>query len=207
MSREEEKLVANANAGDKVALQSLLLMHYSDIEVTIRQHLGADLAAKLEVQDVMQEVLVTAYKNISRFTPTDAGSFRSWLKRIAANRVVDAARKFQRVKRGGQAAHIAIHRSATESLDEIWEWVFSESNPPDRPARRREAHEALQVCLARLEDCQREAVVAHYFEAQDVQQVAKRMNRSPGAVRELLRRARANLAKDLDTASKWLSSR
>ena len=31
------------------------------------------------------------------------------------------------------------------------------------------------------------------------------MNRTPGAVRELLRRARTNLAKDLGTASKWLS--
>jgi RNA polymerase sigma-70 factor (ECF subfamily) len=203
----EEDLITAAVAGDKVALQSLLLTHYSDIEATIRQNLGADLAAKLEVQDLMQEVLVAAYQEIGHFSPSDAGSFRAWLKRIAANRVVDAARRFGRAKRGGQAAHVLIHRSAAESLDGIWEWVFSESNPPDRPARRREAHEALQVCLARLEDCQREAVVAHYFEAQDVQQVAKRMNRSPGAVRELLRRARANLAKDLDTASKWLSSR
>jgi RNA polymerase sigma-70 factor (ECF subfamily) len=203
----QEDLITNAVAGDNVALQSLLFMHYSDIETTVRQNLGADLAAKVEVQDLMQEVLLAAYQEIGHFAPSDAGSFRAWLKRIATNRVVDAARKFGRAKRGGQAAHIAIHRSATESLDEIWEWVFSESNPPDRPARRREAHEALQVCLARLENGQREAVVAHYFEAKDVQQVAKRMDRSPGAVRELLRRARANLAKDLDTASKWLSSR
>ncbi len=70
-----------------------------------------------------------------------------------------------------------------------------------------EAREAVQVCLARLDEDQRQAIVAFYFEHQETDQIANRMNRSPGAVRELLRRARANLAKDLETASKWLSSR
>jgi RNA polymerase sigma-70 factor (ECF subfamily) len=207
MSPEEEELIRGAVAGDKVALQSLLLLFYSDIEVTIRQNLGADLAAKLEAQDLMQEVLVAAYQQIKSFAPSDEGSFRAWLKQIAENRVIDAARKFQRIKRGGQAKELDIHRFATESLDNVWDWVFAESNPPDRPVRRQEAREAVQVCLARLPDDQRQAIIAFYFEQQDTREVARRMDRSPGALRELLRRARANLAKDLGTASKWLSSR
>jgi RNA polymerase sigma factor (sigma-70 family) len=100
-----------------------------------------------------------------------------------------------------------VQRFSDESLDSVWEWVFSESNPPDRPARRREEREAVQVCLARLQEDQREAVIAFYFEQRNTHEIAERMNRSPGAVRELLRRARANLAKDLGTASKWLSAR
>jgi RNA polymerase sigma-70 factor (ECF subfamily) len=203
----QEDLIVSAAAGDKVALQSLLLIHYPAIEATIRQNLGASLAAKLEVQDVTQEVLVTAYQQIKSFSPADAGSFPAWLKRIAANRVIDAARKHGRIKRGGQAVHLNLHRSADESLDNVWDWVFEESDPPDRPVRRRETREAVQVCLARLPGDQREAVLAFYFDQQDTQQIAERMGRSPGAVRELLRRARANLAKELDTASKWLSSR
>jgi RNA polymerase sigma-70 factor (ECF subfamily) len=203
----EEGLITSAIAGDKVALQSLLLMHYSDIELTIRQNLGADLAAKLEVQDLIQEVLVAAYQEIGRFSPSDAGSFRAWLKRIATNRVIDAARKFGRIKRGGQVKQLDIHRFTTESLDNVWDWVFAESNPPDRPARRAEAREAVQVSMARLPEDQRQAVIAFYFEHQDTQQISDRMGRSPGAVRELLRRARSNLAMDLESASKWLSSR
>jgi RNA polymerase sigma-70 factor (ECF subfamily) len=188
-------------------LQSLLLIYYSDIELTIRQNLGADLAAKVEVKDLMQEVLLAAYQEIDHFSPSDAGSFRAWLKRIATNRVVDAARKFQRIKRGGQVKQADVQRFTADSLDGVWDWVFAESNPPDRPVRRQEAREAVQVCLARLPDDQRQAMIAFYFEQQDTHEVARRMDRSPGAVRELLRRARANLAKDLGTASKWLSSR
>jgi RNA polymerase sigma-70 factor (ECF subfamily) len=203
----DEELIRNAAAGDKVALQSLLLIHYSEIEATIRQNLGSGLAAKVEVQDLMQDVLTAVYQEIGRYSTTEAGSFHAWLKRIATNRVVDAARKLRRVKRGGQALHLDIHRSTTESLDNLWDWVFSESNPPDRPARRREEREAIQVCLARLQNDQREAVIAFYFEQLSTDEIAERMNRSAGAVRELLRRARANLAKDLGTASKWLSAR
>jgi RNA polymerase sigma-70 factor (ECF subfamily) len=206
MSREED-LVRSAIAGDKVALQCLLLIHYPAIEATIRQNLGPNLAKKLEVQDLMQEVLMAAYQQIKGFSPSEAGSFPAWLKRIAANRVVDAARKHGRLKRGGKAVQLEIHRLADESLDNVWDWVLADSNPPDRPVRAQEARAAVQVSLAQLAEDQREAVMAHYFEHKNTQEIAERMERSPGAVRELLRRARANLANDLGAASKWLSSR
>jgi RNA polymerase sigma-70 factor, ECF subfamily len=203
----EVELIRDAVDGDKVALQSLLLIYYSEVEATIRRNLGDGLAAKVEVQDLMQEVLTSIYQEIGRFSPSESGSFQAWLNRIATNRVVDAARKFRRVKRGGQAVHLDIQRLASESLDGVWDWVFAESDSPERPARRREEREAVQVCLARLQREQREAAIAFYFEHRTTQEIAERMNRSPGAVRELLRRARANLAKDLGTASKWLSAR
>jgi RNA polymerase sigma-70 factor (ECF subfamily) len=203
----EEDLIVSAVAGDKVALQSLLLIHYSEIEAAIRQNLGSGLAAKLEVQDLVQEALTSVYQEINRFSPSESGSFPAWLKRIATNRVIDAARKFRRVKRGGQALHMGIDRSGADSLDSIWEWVLHESNPPDRPIRRQEEREAIQVCLARLPEDQRTAVVALYFQHQDTRDIAHHMGRSPGAVRELLRRAKANLARELGAASNWLSTR
>jgi RNA polymerase sigma-70 factor (ECF subfamily) len=203
----EQELIRRAVAGDKVALQSLLFIHYSEIEATIRRGLGSSLAAKVEFQDLMQEVLTSVYQEIGHFSPKEAASFQAWLKRIAANRVADAARKFRRAKRGGHVKQLDFHRFAAESFDDVWDWVFSESNPPDRPVRRREALEAVQVCMARLPDDQREAVVAYYFEHRDTAEIAAAMGRSRGAVRELLRRARVNLAKDLGTASKWLSAR
>ena len=204
---DHDNLIHCAVAGDKVALQSLLLMHYSDIESTVRAKIGADLAAKLEVQDLIQEVLVATYREIGGFSLSDTGSFLAWLKRIAENRVIDAARRHGRIKRGGQARQLDLSRSATESLDNVWDWVFAESNPPDRPLRREEAREAIQVCLARLEEDQRTVVIAYYFEHRETEEIAKKLGRTPGAVRELLRRARANLAKNLESASKWLSSR
>ena len=203
----EDELIRNAIDGDKVALQSLLLIHYSDIEATIRQNLGAGLAVKVEIQDLMQDVLTSIYQEISGFSLAEGGSFQAWLKRLATNRVIDAARKLRRIKRGGHVNQLDMQRFATESLDNVWDWVFAESNPPDRPLRREETREALQVCLARLAEDQREVVIAFYFEHQETQEIAKKLGRTPGAVRELLRRARANLAKDLESASKWLSSR
>lgn len=205
MSNEDE-LIESGASGDKVALQSLLLIHYQEIESAIRQNLGGEVAGQLEVQDLIQEVLVAVYRDIGSFSPTESGSFRAWLKRIAHNRVIDAARKARCVRRGGDRSPLDLN-AISDSLDNVWDWVFAESNPPDRPVRAAEAREAVQVCLARLADDQREAVIAYYFEHRDTEEIATRMNRSPGAVRELLRRARANLAEGLGTASMWLSSR
>ena len=109
----ENDLITSAVAGDKVALQSLLLIHYSEIEATIRQNLGSGLAAKVEVQDLMQDVLTSIYQEIGRFSPAETGSFQAWFNRIATNRVVDAARKLGRAKRGGQALHLDIQRLAS----------------------------------------------------------------------------------------------
>jgi RNA polymerase sigma factor (sigma-70 family) len=155
----------------------------------------------------MQEVLTSVYQEIEGFSLRENASFQAWVKQIAKNRVVDAARKLRRAKRGGLVYHVDIQGFATESLDGMWDWVFRDSNPPDRPARRREEREAVQICLARLPKDQREAVILFYFEQETIQAISHRTNRSQGAVRELLRRARANLAKDLGTASKWLSAR
>jgi RNA polymerase sigma factor (sigma-70 family) len=122
--------------------------------------------------------------------------------------VIDAARRVRRLKRGGQVAQVDLHTFEEDSFDGVWEWVFRDSkNAPDRPVRQREAREAIQVSLARLPEDQRDAVVSFYFGQQDAQEIARRLGRSPGAVRELLRRARANLARELGTASKWLSAR
>jgi RNA polymerase sigma factor (sigma-70 family) len=60
--------------------------------------------------------------------------------------------------------------------------------------------------MASLQPDQREALAAHYFEHLDTAEVAERMGRSPGAVRELMRRARENLKNQLGSASAWLSS-
>ena len=48
-------------------------------------------------------------------------------------------------------------------------------------------------------------MVAHYFNHLDTGEIAARMNRSPGAVRELLRRGREGLRELMGTASIWLT--
>lgn len=203
----DRDLVARAVAGDRAALQGLLLRHYGDIESTVRSRFSPQLAAHLEVEDLVQEVLVDVHRGIGSYRETEQGSFEAWLRRVTENCIIDTARRYGRLKRSGRRHRPDLSPTPHDTLDSVWEWLCAASDPPDRPARREEARQALQVCIAELKPEQREAVVAHYFEHLDTTEVGERMGRTSGAVRELLRRARENLKTLLGTASAWLSSR
>lgn len=204
----EQELIQEAVAGDRAALQGLLLAHYREIENIVRRRFNSELAAHLEVEDVVQDVLVDVHRGISHFKDGDSGNFNAWLQRIAENRVIDTVRHFRRLKRTG-ASHAdgALHGQSRESLDSVWEWLSAAQSSPDRNLRRKEAREMAQICLAGLNEDQRHAVSAFYFEHKDACEIGNELNRSPAAVRELLRRARKRLAELFGTASAWLSSR
>jgi RNA polymerase sigma-70 factor (subfamily 1) len=166
------------------------------------------LARFVEPNDLIQEVLIKVHRNIRSYQEREDGSFEAWLSTIAANCVVDAARHYKRHKRGGTTLRVDDHpKSSNESLDTIWDWICEDSRLPEHSVRRAEARGALQVCLSELNPAQREAVVAHYFEHLDVKEIAIRMGRTPGAVRELLRRAQNQLRELMGSASVWLSGR
>jgi len=210
MPVDQEKsrhLLQQALAGDRAALQGLLMLHYDEIEAAVRPRFSSELAARMECEDLIQNVLLDVYRGIGSYREVDGTSFGAWLQRICEHCVVDTVRHIRRQKRGGRFEQTEGQRRPTdESLEAIWGWLCADENPPDRPVRREEARQAIQVCLAGLQPDQREAVTAHYFEHRDTSEIAERLGRSPGAVRELIRRARENLKRLLGTASAWLSS-
>jgi RNA polymerase sigma-70 factor (ECF subfamily) len=203
---EQHKLIGDAVAGDKAAQQRLMLMHYGTVEAAVRSRLGQHVHSTVDVEDVIQETMVKVYRYIGRYQEHEHDGFKAWLRSIATSCVVDAVRRSQRRKRGGEAHRVQICLStAEESLDSIWDWVCQDTQLPERTVRREEARHAIQVCLSELPAAQREAVVAHYFQHLNTAEIADRMQRTPGAVRELLRRARENLRELMGSASAWLS--
>src|SRR5262245_60162518 len=92
-------LLSAAVAGDRAALQGLLLIHYAEIDSAIRRRFSQELAAHVEVEDLIQDALVDVYRGIGTYRDTAEGSFAAWLDRIAENRVIDTVRRYRRHKR------------------------------------------------------------------------------------------------------------
>lgn len=207
-AEQESELLPAAIAGDKEALQRLLYHHLDAIETVVRSRFSSELAGHMESTDLTQEVLVKIYRMIGRYREIEGSNFRSWMETVAEKHIIDVVRRLRRIKRGGNIRRVPIGRTSTEdSLDGILNWVCEDSRLPDLSARRKEAKEAIQVCLPCLDTVHRDVVVAHYFEQLETNEIAARINRSPGAVRELLRRSREKLRNMLGTASAWFSSR
>jgi RNA polymerase sigma-70 factor (ECF subfamily) len=208
LSEKQQSLLRDAVGGNRTALQQLLLEYYQHIEASVRSRFNAALAGFVEPEDLIQEVLIKVHRSIGTYHEHEHGSFEAWLRAITRNCLIDVVRRNQRSKRGGQMRRIPLHpTAASDSLDTIWDWICQDSQLPDWSVRRKEARQALQVCLSQLPRDQCEVVVAHYFEHLDTTEIAARINRTPGAVRELLRRAREQLRELMGTASIWLSNR
>jgi RNA polymerase sigma-70 factor (ECF subfamily) len=196
----EQALIANAVEGDRVALGELLMSHYAALSRHIAFLIPARLAKIVSVDDVVQQTYVQAMRGIARFEARDGAGFLTWLRAIAANQVRDFVAAFVAGKRGGQLTSAG----ASEWLS-LAGSLSGRSEPPSGPAARREMVAAIHVGMADLPDSQRQAVQLHHLGGNSVEETAARMNRSPGAIKGLLHRARQALRDAMGRSSRWFS--
>src|SRR5262252_2604935 len=95
-------LVELVKLGDHDAFARLFEKYRSRLAVLVHYKLGQDLRRDADVDDVLQETLLRAYRDIEQFDYRAPGSFLSWLARIAGNVVVELARAQNRLKRAGE---------------------------------------------------------------------------------------------------------
>jgi RNA polymerase sigma factor (sigma-70 family) len=159
---DDSSLVAQARAGDRTAVDQLVLRYLDQVfDLTYRILGERDLA-----QDATQDTFVNALNGLHRFRG-DA-SFRTWLLRIALN----AARTLAR--RGTRRREVAF---APEQ-----ELVHEETDPATRATIRTEA-ERVAAALAKLPEKQRLAVTLRTYNGLSYLDIGKLLNSSEGAAR------------------------
>src|SRR5437764_354892 len=97
----ERVLLDAAVAGDTAALEQLLMCHFVALERHLEPRIPPEARRHLGVEDVLQEVLAQAFRDIKQFQCRDDASLLAWLKTIADHRLADALKGFGRKKRGG----------------------------------------------------------------------------------------------------------
>jgi RNA polymerase sigma-70 factor (ECF subfamily) len=121
-------------------------------------------------EEVMQEVLLEAWRTASRYDPA-RGSAMSWLMMLAHRRAVDRVRSEQRAADREQRA-----TSAQVDYDDVIEAVESAL---DRERVRR--------CLDALTDLQRESVTLAYYGGYSYSEVARLLGVPSGTVKTRMR--------------------
>lgn len=128
-----------------------------------------------DVEDLVQDVFVRVLQNLHRFR--GESRFSTWLTAIAVNRCRSWRRR--RRLRSRKLLHL---------------WSRSKGvNPAPRRNETYEMHEQVREAVQRLPARYREPVVLRYFEDLPIQEVARVLNLSPGAVEVRLSRARRRL--------------
>ena len=161
------------------------LEDYRDyLHLLARLQLDARLQGKLDPSDVVQQTLAKAHQNRDQFRGRTAAEQAAWLRRILANNLVDAARKYQREL----AVEFALERGVQESSARLEAWLAAEQSSPSERVGHEEQLLRLAAALARLPDDQRVVVELHHLKQDAVADIARRLGKTEAAVAGLLRR-------------------
>jgi RNA polymerase sigma-70 factor (ECF subfamily) len=193
----DEVYVERAQGGDLEAFDRLVTRHRGRI-FTMIQHLVQNEA---DAWDLAQDAFVKAWRALPRFQ--GQSRFYTWLYRVAHNVVYDWLRK---------------KSNASGNLREYDETIANEGiiaeaptapravESPDRAAELKDLRRDIQAALEKLSPEHRETILLREVEGLKYEEIAERMDCSPGTVMSRLFYARRKLQESLqDTHLKTLN--
>ena len=178
-------LLEQARGGEPKALDRLLESFRNYLRLLARASVGKVLRSKADASDAVQETLIRAHARFRQFRGTTEAELLSWLRRILVRTVIDLTRRFHT-----PGARTVVHeRSLNVLLDRSSQAIGrlhrAARTTPSLHAERREVSLVLADAMAALAPEQREVIALRTLDGRSWDEVAERMGRSAGAVRQL----------------------
>jgi RNA polymerase sigma-70 factor, ECF subfamily len=152
----------------------------------------AHLRAKIDIDDVRQGARLRLHQNQKALEGRSVGEQRAYLKEAVASELADVARRYQAKRR-----HTARERSLDAALDDssnrLGLLLAADQTSPSGRASRAEQAIRLETALSSLQERQREAIQLHHLHGMSVEQTAKAMGLTKGAVAGLIARGMKHL--------------
>jgi RNA polymerase sigma-70 factor (ECF subfamily) len=198
MGTDPDGLLSLAKAGSGPALSRLLERHRGALEVQARLQVGRRLRAKLDFEDLMQELSLEAHRDITQFRGRSEGEFVSWLRKVFATILSNQVRRYLGTRRRDlrRERRIATGRDDT-SRAVIDRRLVAPQSSPSQQASRRERAELLAEALQTLPPAYREVIVLRNLEGLSFSDVAERMGRTEDSVKNIWLRALSRLRRML----------
>lgn len=174
-------LIRGAQGGDRALLEQLFAGHRGRLLAWISVAMPAALARRVPPEDLVQETLLEAARKLGGFEVREGASFYAWLVAIARHKLSEV-----------QRAERADKRARGEPLDRDPTGV---GTSPSQAAQRADRALLLGKALAELPPAQAQALRLRYLEGHSTSQVALEMGRTELAVKSLVTRAFAELAR------------
>jgi len=181
MGPTDEELAAQATAGSRSAFEELVSRHNLHLFHFLRSRSGSDQ----DVEDLVQETFLKAYRNIRRYDPR--WKFSTWLYTIAVRIMISR-------HRAAKAPAVPLDAEGLET---------PAPGPQELLMRKEETGNAGNIWfLARtLRPNEYEVLWLRYAEEMPLKEIARTMKRTLVGVRVLLHRSRLKLGKKLRETS------
>ncbi|MBI5849449.1 MAG: sigma-70 family RNA polymerase sigma factor [Planctomycetes bacterium] len=148
------QLLHRARGGDPAALDALFATFLPRVRRIVAARMGRRVAALAEVEDVVQETLLDAFKGLDRCDHASMGAFYLWLARCVERNLVDQVRFAAARKRGGGR----VRTFADQERSSLVLAVPWSGTSPSAGAAAGEIDSRLENALLGLRDEHREVV-------------------------------------------------
>ena len=175
-------LLEKARAGDEEALSRVFDKYRRRLAVLVHYKLSPRARERTEVEDVVQETCLRAFRDVDRFTYRTPGSFLRWLSSIADHVIIDRMRYENRECRAGEEVPF---RSESNPLGP----EPADSKTPSRLLGQQEAVDRLLARLDELPEDYRQAILLAKIEGLSTAEMAERLGKSREQVALLVYRA------------------
>jgi RNA polymerase sigma-70 factor (ECF subfamily) len=151
--------------------------------------MGKELRSKLESMDLVQDVLVSALKDLGNFTYKNEGDLVRWLSRIADNRLRDNLDRLHADKRDIRKEVALGADESTTGGRLLGAPGLLDTTTPSAIMSRREDLARLEKAIDALKPEYGEVIVLTKIEGLSCKEIADKLGKSSDAVRKLASRA------------------
>jgi RNA polymerase sigma-70 factor (ECF subfamily) len=187
-----EHLLAEARRGRGESLGALLELYRNYLYLLARTQIDLHLQARCNPSDLVQETFLRACEHFDQFRGTSTPELLGWLRTIFVHclaRVVEKQLRTQKRNARREVSLERFHAVLERSSAHFEAALVSQCNSPSAQAEQRELAAQVADQLARLPAHYRDVIVLRNLEGLAFDEVARRMGRTPGAVRILWLRA------------------
>lgn len=170
-----EQLLQMAGDGDDAAVNQLMDRHRNSLRQLIRMRLDQRIQKRVDVSDVVQDVLVEANRRLTRYLSDPIMPFHLWLRQIAKDRIIDAHRRHRvSAKRSiDREQQLVAPRGYDESSLHLASLLGDEQLTPAAAALQKEMARQVEEAISRLNEKDCEIIVMRHYEHLSNQEIGQ----------------------------------
>lgn len=190
---QTDELLAKAKDGDDLAVNLLMDRHRNALRQLVRMRLDRKIQRRVDVSDVVQDVLVEANRRLQVYVENPIMPFHLWLRQIARDRIIDAHRRHRvSAKRSvDREQPIVSPQGQDQSSYQLAALIGDRQLTPAEAALQKEIAGQVEHAITLLNEADSEIIIMRHYEMLSNQDIAAALDLTePAASMRYLRAIR-----------------
>ena len=172
---QTEKLIARARDGDTSAVNHLMDQHRDSLRQLIGMRLDHKIQKRVDVSDVVQDVLIEANRRLQRYMDEPIMPFHLWLRQIAKDRIIDAHRRHRVSSKRSvdREQQMVAPRGFDQSSIQLASILGDSKLTPAAAAIQKEMASIVEDAIAQLEEKDYEIIIMRHYEHLSNQEIGQ----------------------------------